>query len=268
MEVTQTLAKKAGLGIELNVSNANGADEFGYGSLVEVVVTANGLNEGVYGFDFDLNYTNGLVFVGYETMNDNFIFTVSNPAKVTGNKIDFIGRAVNDINGKMQNIEITADTALVKLFFRVKTENKSEQGFTFTDAKATELKNNVPVSVGCTFEAETFNVRAMLDFDKNGEFSVNDLYLAMSLLTGEHPAGKTYDVTMDLNKDGEVTLEELSIAYNWHVGNYTNDDLLVMGMSDAEIQLVLGSDELHCAQCGKVIAGHETYCPHCGRNPK
>jgi Zn finger protein HypA/HybF involved in hydrogenase expression len=41
-----------------------------------------------------------------------------------------------------------------------------------------------------------------------------------------------------------------------------------MGMSEAEIALVLGTNTLHCVQCGGEIEGYEVYCPHCGRNPK
>ena len=265
--VTQVLPKLTGLGITLGVSNANGDKEFTYGSLVEVVVTANGLNEGVYGFDFALNYTTGLTFVGYENMNDNFIFTVTNPAKAT-TSIDFVARATNDINGKMQNITIAPDTALVKLFFRVTSDVASAQGFTFENAKATEIKKNAPVAVACAFTGKNIATRAMLDFDKNGVFSVNDLYLAMSLLTGEHPAGKTYDVTMDLNKDGEVTLEELSIAYNYYVGNYKQAELLVMGMSEAEVKLMGLNKVAVCnsSACGKEIDANATYCPFCGNH--
>lgn len=265
--VEQIIPKKDGLNIELNASNANGAYEFTHGSLVEVVVTANGLEESVYGYDFELNFAAGLVFVGYETMNENFIFTVANP-EVVKNSVKIAAFAANDVNGKMQNIEITPDTALVKLFFRVKSVNAGSLEFTFKNAQATAVKNNKTAAVPCVFEPKTITTRGFLDFNKDGVFSVNDLYLAMSLLTGEHPAGKTYDVTMDLNKDGEVTLEELSIAYNHYVGNYSQDELFVMGMSDAEIALMNLNAETTCnnSACQKVIDANATYCPFCGNH--
>ena len=265
--VTQTLPKLEGLGIELNVANGNGAKEFTFGSLVEVVVTANGLEESVYGFDFDLNFTNGLVFVGFEALNNDFIFSISNP-EVVKNSVKFVAFADNDATGKMQNIEIAAGTELVKLYFRVAAEKAAELNFSFANAKATQIVKNAPVAIDCAFASKKIQTRTFLDFNKNGEFSVNDLYLAMSLLTGEHPTGATYDVTLDLNKDGEVTLEELSIAYSYYVGNNTKAELFTMGMSEAEIALVLCTNTLHCVQCGGEIAGYEVYCPHCGRNPK
>lgn len=265
--VEQIIPKKDGLNIELNASNANGANEFTHGSLVEVVVTANGLEESVYGYDFELNFSEGLVFVGYETLNENFIFTVANPENVK-DSVKIAAFASNDVNGKMQNIEITPDTALVKLFFRVKSVNAGSQNFTFENAQATAVKNNETSAVACVFEPKSIDTRAFLDFNKDGVFSVNDLYLAMSLLTGEHPAGKTYDVTMDVNKDGEVTLEELSIAYNHHVGNYTQNELFIMGMSDAEIALMHLNEKTVCnnSACQKEIDANATYCPYCGNH--
>lgn len=268
--VEQVIPKKEGLGFELNISNANGDKEYTAGSLVEVIVSANALDTGVYGFDFDVDYDpNGVVYVGFETLNENFIFTVTNPENAVS-YVDIVGRAANDASGKMQNVDITADTALVKLFFRVVTPDVETLNFVFDNAyaKAYEVKNNKTSEIDCSFYADSIKTRGFLDFNKDGDFHVTDLYLAMSLLTGEHPDGKTYDVTMDLNKDGEVTLEELNIAYNYYVGNNTAKDLFCMGLSDAEIELIFGGDSLHCVQCGGEIAGYEVYCPHCGRNPR
>ena len=55
---------------------------------------------------------------------------------------------------------------------------------------------------------------------------------------------------------------------NFYVGNYELIDLFSMGVSEAELELIMGADALHCVQCGGEIAGYETYCPHCGRNPR
>jgi hypothetical protein len=176
--------------------------------------------------------------------------------------------ASNDRFTDKQNVIVNGEIAVVKLYFRVAAEKAAELKFSFANAKATQIVKNAPVAVDCAFADKTIKTRTFLDFNKNGEFSVNDLYLAMSLLTGEHPTGATYDVTLDLNKDGEVTLEELSIAYSYYVGNNTKAELFTMGMSEAEIALVLGTNTLHCVQCGGEIEGYEVYCPHCGRNPK
>ncbi len=269
MVVTQTLPKKDGLGFELKAENANGAKEFTYGSLVEVTVSANALNESIYGFDFDVDYYGGLVYVGYETLNDNFILTVTEPAKASS-YVNITGRAVNDASGKMQNIAIEADTALVKLFFRVMNNYGTSVSFVFDDAyaQAYMLKNNNMVPVACSYDRISVKTRRFLDFNKDGAAHVTDLFLAMSLLTGEHPDGKTYDVTMDINKDGEVTAEELTLAYEFSVGNVDLDDLLVMGMSEEEIELLNLNKVVLCnnSACEKEIPVDAVYCPFCGNH--
>lgn len=285
-EVTQVIPKLKGLGFELTVENANGADEFTLGSLVEVTVSANSLDTAIYGFDFDLDffktytwideegfeheewYTD-VVFVGYETLNDDFILTVSNPENVSA-YVEVVGRAANDVNGKTQNITISEKTDLVKLFFRVTSNDATVLPFVFDDnyAVAHNMTNNTTTPVYCSYADELIITRTFLDFNRDGEFHVTDLYLAMTLLTGEQPQGLTYDVAMDLNKDGEVTLEELSIAYNYYVGNVEWVDLFVMGMSEEEIALMGLNEVTICnnSACRAEIASNATYCPYCGNH--
>lgn len=274
-EVTQVIPKLKGLGFELTVENANGDKEFTLGSLVEVTVSANSLNTAIYGFDFDVDFTGnydnmyGLTYVGYETLNDDFILTVSNPENVY-NYVEIVGRAANDVNGKTQNITISEKTDLVKLYFRVRSVYASTLTFVFDDsyAVAHNMTNNTTTPVYCSYADELIVTRTFLDFNRDGAFHVTDLYLAMTLLTGEQPQGLTYDVAMDLNKDGEVTLEELSTAYNLYVGNVEFDDVFVMGMSEEEIAL-MGLDEVticNNSACRAEIASNATYCPYCGNH--
>ncbi len=273
MHIEQVLPKKEGLGFELKVENANGAKEFTFGSLIEVTVSANSAQTAVYGFDFDMLAWNDTVFVGYETLNDNFILTVTDPENVVGNMISITGYAANDASGKMQNVDINADTQLVKLYFRCMEGAAFNGKATFEilqdTAKAWTAKNGKMEPLAeCHFAKAQVPVRAYLNFNNDSQFHVTDLYLAMSLLTGEHADGKTYDVTMDINKDGEFTLEELSIAYNFWVGNYDLYDLLVMGIDEAELPLLHLDEVTICnnSVCQKEIAADATYCPYCGNH--
>lgn len=271
--VEQVLPKKEGLGFELKVENANGAKEFTFGSLIEVTVSANSAMTAVYGFDFDMEMFNDTVFVGYETLNDNFILTVTDPEKVVDNIISITGYAANDASGKMQNVDINADTQLVKLYFRCMEGALVNGKATFEIVQDTAMAwtavNGKMVELAeCNFAKAQVPVRAYLNFNNDSQFHVTDLYLAMSLLTGEHADGKTYDVTMDINKDGEFTLEELSIAYNYWVGNYELYDLLVMGVDEAELPLLKLDQVTTCnnSACQKEIAADATYCPYCGNH--
>lgn len=270
-EVTQVIEKKAGLGFEMDIVNAaNNGNEFTYGSLVAVTVNANSLNTGIYSFNFNVNYTN-MVFVGYETVNDNFILTVTEPSKVSGNNVYIVGFATNDASGKMQNVTITENTQLVKLYFRCVEQNASTATFAF----GTEYKEaysiegvNTKKPLACSYATETIKTRALLDFNGDGFTHITDVYQAMSMLTGEQADGKTYDVTMDVNKDGVITLEDLSYVYGMFVGNYTAKDLLLLNVS-AEEALLLGLGETtHCnnSACQKEISADATYCPFCGNH--
>ena len=233
--VEQVLAKKSGLGFEMDVANANGQSGFGFGSLMEVTVSINALDAAIYGFEFEVE--NDMIFVGYEAVNDDFVISVTKPEEVAHNDkaLKVAGFAVNNAEGKVQNIEITEKTAVVKLFFRVVGATGKHQ-FTFANAAATALKNGAtkPAVVAANYEKCEFTIRGLMDFNKDGAASAADLYQAMTLITGEHSSGKTYDVTVDLNKDGELTLEDLAAGYDFLVGNYDAVDMLLMGLTEAE----------------------------------
>lgn len=269
--VEQNLPKLAGMGFELDVKNANGAKEFTYGSLVEVIVSING-NEGKLN-SFEFAVFAGFQYVGYETLNNElFNITVTNPAKNTNYAV-ISGVAANTADGKMQNIEITEKTQLVKLYFRINnpdfvyTSGVSAISFLPTEVKAW-VSGTTTKDIAVNFLASEIKVRQFLDLDKNGVGSTSDLSLALTLLTGEHPKGATYDVTVDMNKDGVVTLEDLSIAHNLLVDNIDLEDVLYMGMSEAEIEIFENQKTHYCVNCGYAgITSDMKYCPECGRNP-
>ena len=236
-KVTEKIAKLPGLGFEMSTN----IKESAFGSLIEVVISANAANEDIYGFDFDVEFAGCMEFVGFEKINENFNLAVTNPLKVDNNTVEITAYAVNNAAGKQQNITITEDTALVKLLFRSTNMNTAVLEFKVDNEKAvaTKLTSTGTVDFTCSYYDTFVNNRTFLNFNNDKEFNVIDLYQAMSLLTGEHPTGKTYDVTVDLDKNGEVTLEEIRLAYEYHVGNYDEWDLFYMGIDEAEAELLV-----------------------------
>ena len=273
-------AKLSGLGFELDVKNALGVEGFTYGSLIEVTVYANGNNAAVHGFNFQVGVIadavlanvdseiSGAKYVGYEKLNENFNLVVTNPEN-TSYAAAIAGFAANDASGKQQNITINGKTELVKLFFRV-TENveAAQYAALFAPVSVTKLDNGTAVDIkaNTNFVQKTFAVRGHLDFNNDGIANTTDLYLAMSMITLENT--KTYDVTVDVNKDGVVDLQDLSIAYNYFVGNYDRQELLVMGISAEEVLLLDLNEKTFCnsSACGKEIDADATYCPFCGNH--
>ena len=265
-DVTQVMPKLEGLGFELTAPEA----DFTFGSLVEIIVSVNGADTDVYGFNFAVS-NEDMTFVGYELLNENFVLTVTDPTKAD-EYVLIAGFAANNASGKMQNISINGKTELVKLYYRV-TEYvtaETEMVVNFVGANATVVEDGKAVAVATAPKTEPaiVTVRQFIDFNNDGVAHITDLYLAMSMITGEHADGKTYDVTVDMNKDGVVDLEDLSIAYNYAVGNYDLVDLFKMGISDAELEILGFGATKTCnnSACNTVLPEDAVYCHVCGNH--
>lgn len=265
-EKKNMIAKKTGLGFELSITN----DVVTYGTLVEIVVSANGNNASVHGFDFSVSVPANAQFVGYEKLNDNFNMVVTAPEKAD-NEAKLSAFAVNTAEGKKQNVVIDSETALVKLFFRVtKDVENVANGFVASVVKANTavsvLKNDVSTKIENfeNFEDDKCNTQMFLDFNKDGFRTSRDLHDAMSMITLE--SNKTYDVTVDVNKDGVVDLQDLSIAYNYLVGNYDLAELLVMGISAEELAHLDLAEKVLCNNpaCKYELDADWNRCPMCG----
>lgn len=281
--IKQVLPAVSGLGFELKAVNPNGAEEFTFGSLIEITVYANGNGADIYAFNFDFDYE-GMIFVGYEPINEDFLLTVTNSqsANEYWSEITVIGRAANNADGKMQNVAIGEKTPMVKLQFRcfnIDVEETLEKGeiayleaidVSLINGEAYELNAlNKESAIDCAYGELKIKTRAFLDFNNDGEFHITDLYQAESMLTGE--SEKAYDVTLDLDKDGRISAKDLATAYDVYVGNADFEDVFFMGIeNEAEVELLkefFHLDGLYCVHCGEAVSGSETYCPNCGRNP-
>lgn len=271
-------AKLTGLGFQMTVANANGAKGLTYGSLVEVTISAVGNNVSFYGFEFDVatvcgenNAAEALRFVGYEAVNAGFNFTVTDPAKVlTSAKkaVKVIGYAKNDVAGKMQNVTVTEETALIKLYFRVCAKTAANYTFSYTTPvvkKVVDYMAQTVDKITANTPSANASVVAYLDYNTDGFVSAEDAYLAMALITGEHPNGLTYSVAVDVDKDGEITLADLSALYDYLVGNKSVEDLFKMGVSENEL-LILGLAHgriCNNSECNREIPDDAVYCPYC-----
>lgn len=280
--VEQVLPKLSGIGFELDVNNANGSDEYTYGSLVEVIVSINGNDVDINSFSFEVE--SGFQYVGYETLNNELFNITVTDAKYEATSAIISGVAANTADGKMQNININGKTELVKLFFRVDnaaatkgnfefeirtTENEDGETVLVDDVrKWTGAKKTVSVLDEIVMIDKSIDIDLFMDFDRNGIASTSDLSLALMLLTGEHPTGATYDVTVDMNKDGVITLEDLAIGHNLLVGNVKYTEVYLMGISGAELDMYTAEMTKFCVHCGQDGITEDTnYCPNCGRNP-
>ena len=118
----------------------------------------------------------------------------------------------------------------------------------------------------CNNGATSIKCAKLGDFDGNNEFNAMDMYAAMSILTGE--SKKTYDVTVDMDKDGEITLADISYAYGMLVGNYSNVDFLFNGVEADEAAFLndmLFAKTYHCINENCTFSADEAFviCPKC-----
>lgn len=277
-ECKNVVPVKEGLGFEMSVSNANGAKGFTYGSLIEVVISANGSDVEFYGFEFDLTTTAGLTtagalrYVGYEALNANFNVTVSNTSNALANgKVNVIGNAANDAAGKMQNLTVDGKTELVKLYFRVVGSDAAEYKFAYSEPVVKVVKNYKAQeleAVKAHTPEKKFTVAKYLDFNADGYVNTSDAYLAMTLITGEQPNGLTYNVVVDIDKDGVITLADLAALYDYLVGNLSTTKLFEMGISAEELAILGRTAAKTCnsSSCDAVLPAGAVYCPVCGNH--
>ena len=242
-----TLAKLEGLEFDLSVNT----EEAVLGSEIVVTITANGFEELVYGFDFELTYDGTkLHYVRAETVTEKLMMSARNPKGVLSNleddgySIPVAGQVAFDAAGNMQNMVISEEIELIKLYFRVIEEVKAETLFSVkeSNAKAYDANaldvNNPFVAVFCSGDEEKVAIRELGNFNKDEMFHSTDLYLAMALLTGELADGKNYDVTVDFDKDGIITVEDLLLGYDYYLGNISDDEMFFMGVNEADAQII------------------------------
>lgn len=214
--IEQVLPALAGLGFELKVENANGQEGITIGSVVNVTLLANGNDVAVNNFNLMARFP-GLAFVGAEAANSNFNINVTN----TENTLEYsalivYASAVNTADKKQQNITIGEKTPIVTLTFIAVEEGELEVEM-FGSALALNAKSEAD-AVECSVAECEFEVRSFMDFNEDGFASIIDLMQAEAVVTGE--SEKAYDVSIDVDKDGAVTLYDLTLLYEYVV-NYS-----------------------------------------------
>jgi hypothetical protein len=129
-------------------------------------------------------------------------------------------------------------------------------------------KSNVHKDNGT--ETAELNIYNLLDADFDGEYMFNDIILALDILSG-NVENNIYNVTMDVDKDGVLTMKDLATAYDYLVGAITADEIFVMGITD-EIEREFWEEmfgltlDFECTSkfCSYSSNDAFVYCPACG----
>ena len=229
--IEAVLPATAGLGFELKVENANGKDGISEGTLVNVTLYANGNNVEVNNFTLNANF-GGMIFVGAQPANDSFAIHVTKPENADG-FLKIAANAVNTADKKQQNIVIGENTPIVTMQFIAWGAGKTNVQM---NGQAFALNN---VKVNCAPKACEIEIKTLLDFNEDTFFMMSDLVQAEAILTGE--SEKTYDVTVDVDKDGEVTLYDLNLMFEYYVNQFVagaREELVLNGLSEEHVAIV------------------------------
>lgn len=259
----------SGLGFEIKYENANGQEGITMGSLVNVTLYANGNNVEVNTFTLTAGFED-MIFVGAQPATNDFNIRVTKTENANSYEALLIyATAVNSADKKQQNIVIGEKTPIVTMQFIAWGEGMADVEM-FGSALALNGAN-----VDCTPKDCEIEIKEFLNFNEDEEFNIIDLIQAESILTGE--SEKTYDVSVDVDKDGEVTLYDLNLIYEFLVNIMEVIDneeaaleFLCNGLSEEHVAIVRayldlsGNALCNNPECGTEIQPGWNRCPVCG----
>lgn len=224
---SEVMPAKEGIEYVINIDNAvmSGAG-YADSSLIAVKVSLESLKTDVWGVRFNLSYNNSLVeFERAEFISERLI----TGCKANDNKeegyVAVVANTANDADQNSTNITIEGSEEFVILYFRVITPDVTTItfGFSYTEA----LKNDDTVVYTEGFEKSVKTVK-FLDINADGDVNLQDSLQTYQMITGELE-NKTYDVSVDVDKDGVITLTDFLYIYDYLVGSKSYDDMVALG---------------------------------------
>lgn len=219
------------------VSGAGYADS----SLVAVKIVMNSADIAVWGVRLNLSYNPDVMkYVGYEIVSETF--TVNQAAHDNGDYVTLVANTANTEDKKAQDLPIagTADFAVV--YFRIDNRTAVSADFGFVNdaandkicevikANKTAVDTNVDVGdenavTGMLDVVEKITIEKFLDVNADGDVSLEDALAFYNLAKADG-----YDVVADVDKDGQITLDDLTYLYEYLVGSKTYADMVAQGV--------------------------------------
>jgi hypothetical protein len=233
------------LGLTLAHDNKNFAGA-GYAdsSIVAVTVNLNSVVDlGVWGVYFNVHYnTNCLTYVGFEpvagSILDGNCIAVNNMNEVDldgDGEAEFVEGYVsvaldtsNDVDGNVVNAIVNGENlGVITLYFEVNESEADEFGAFVIDGESVMAINadeeEIETWVDDVTDIETVK---FLDLNGDGLRNQKDILAAMKIVSGEAATETHYNVAADVDKDGDVDVEDIAAIYNFILGAVDYDTLV------------------------------------------
>ena len=220
----------AGIVLVMDADNAN-APGYGYtdSSLVALTITMESVKTEVWGTMFRVYYSENLTFVSAAFAEGNAL-AVNQMAVDNDGFVSISAFAPNNEQKEMQNVTVEGEMAYVTLYFRV-TNGELEGAATTADFSIDNIDIIDVDGAEKTAVAEGLEivVKKYMDVTGDGDVSIHDILVASKILAGELVIDGEYveyDVTLDVDKDGEVTAFDVYTILEYLNGALTYEEVI------------------------------------------
>lgn len=218
-------------------------------SVIAITVALNAEQAiGASAINLNITYSDNLVFVGKEFAKDipfaalqdavdnNDDYTTDKGVFVEGER-DFVSITAAtefDIGKAPVDYVVDGELQLVTLFFRVNNDEEEidpddlAAKVQVTKAEIVNAKDETLTVTLANYSEYRIDVAMFMDCNGNFDITVGDLLIAMQLYSEQK-----YDVTADVDKDGEITAADLLTIMNYINGAITYEEVAAL-TSDAE----------------------------------
>ena len=227
-----------GIDFSLSIDNAvkSGAG-FADSSLVAVTIKMNCVKVDVWGVRLNLSYNPDVVkYVGYEIVSDTF--TVNQAAHDNGSYVTLVANTANTEDKQAQDLTIEGESDFAVVYFRIDNRTATEATFGFVNDAANDKvceaikADGTPVltDIDATYpdidgSDAKITIKKFLDVNADGDVSIEDALAYYNLAKNDG-----YNVVADTDKDGSITLTDLTNLYDYLVGSKTYADMVALGV--------------------------------------
>lgn len=232
----ETLPILTQIDIVLNATNAaeTAGETFTDSSLVALTITLDSAKLSAWGVSFDLYYSENLQFVSAEFSAENKFSAIDKDNAIVNNNFDeknnnlpdyvsISAIAPNTEDKKTQDVALEGKMEFVTLYFKVVNGDFNDVAyaeFYVANALIIDTKGEDKTT---SSKVEVIELTKFMDYNGDNVVTIEDVLAATKIVSGEltkkndknEDVAVTYDVALDVDKDGEITYADLLAILNY-----------------------------------------------------